>query len=162
MLVTSRHQTVEHGHFSRKRACSSLLFFHKPKEIRSKNWSKEREYSRPNEELWCWINIDCILLTLNCFNSSSYIYEFELTIIGGWSTKNPAHCIVIVRHSIVFDFYVSAVERNYVFNAQRRRRSKIKMYKQKKTPQTVREGARMGREGTKFSQTEENFIVVKI
>lgn len=144
MLVTSRHQTVEHGHFSRKRACASLLFFHKPKEIRSKNWSKEREYSRPNEELWCWINIDCILLTLNCFNSSSYIYEFELTIIGGWSTKNPAHCIVIVRHSIVFDFYVSAVERNYVFNAQRRRRSKIKMYKQKKNTTDCERGSENG------------------
>lgn len=58
---------------------------------------------------------------------------------------------------------MSAVERNYMFNAQRGRRSKIKcMEENEKTPQTVGEGSRMGREGTKSSQTDVSFIVVKI
>lgn len=169
MLVTSRHRTSE-----RVRLMRIALFCLRrtPEEIRSRSdRTNENTLIKVKNSGDAWKST-AFLLTLNCVNGSSDMWAPSGHGVDcNWWLKRtiyPAHCIVIVRHSIVFHFYVLAVERNYVFDVLHKEGDAQKLCEQETLRDRVRERAReMEREndqkkGTKFSQTDVNFIVVII
>lgn len=98
-----------------------IAAFQQTKGNPAENWSNQWEYmrqSRKNKERSRRMEIECILLTLNCVNGWLIAYIREewatapLIVIGGWSSHSPAplHCY---RSS----FYCFRFLRGWLLNA---------------------------------------------